>query len=155
MKFANLHIVWKAGKNLAVPNTLSRNTPPELLTRKATVEIAKNNKFFLAQDKTSPRLKCKYAVKTDIDQSQLNNRHHFPLYLDCQNNHYEVDSLGESTFKPIPYTSWIKNNTQQKPIKQKLNKKDLLPSIDKDNLTDYRNLSGPPNNDSKYTINLC
>ena len=63
MKFPNLHILWKAGKNLAVPNTLSRNTSPELLTRKATVEVAKNIKFFLAQDKTSPRLKCKYAVK--------------------------------------------------------------------------------------------
>ena len=33
MKFPNLHIVWTAGKNLALPDTLSRNTPPELLTR--------------------------------------------------------------------------------------------------------------------------
>ena len=32
MKFPNLHIVWTAGKNLALPDTLSRNTPPELLT---------------------------------------------------------------------------------------------------------------------------
>ena len=32
--------------------------------------------------------------------------------LDCQNNHYEVDLLGTSTFKPIPYSQWIKNNTQ-------------------------------------------
>ena len=42
MKFPNLHIVWTAGKNLALPDTLSRNTPPELLTRKTTVEIPKN-----------------------------------------------------------------------------------------------------------------
>ena len=41
MKFPNLHIVWTAGKNLALPDTLSRNTPPELLTRKTTVEIPK------------------------------------------------------------------------------------------------------------------
>ena len=34
MKFPNLHIVWTAGKNLALSDTLSRNTPPELLTRK-------------------------------------------------------------------------------------------------------------------------
>ena len=34
MKFSNLHIVWTAGKNLALPDTLSRNTPPEILTRK-------------------------------------------------------------------------------------------------------------------------
>ena len=39
MKIPNLHIVWTAGKNLALSDTLSRNTPPGLLTRKTTVEI--------------------------------------------------------------------------------------------------------------------
>ena len=38
MKFPNLHIVWTAG---TLPDTLSRNTPPELLTLKTTVEIPK------------------------------------------------------------------------------------------------------------------
>ena len=80
-------------------------------------------------------VECKYAVKTDIDQPQINNLH-FPLYLDFQNNHYEVDLLGTSTFKPIPYSHWIKNNTQQKT-----------------NLTDKIHLSGPPIYDSKYTLN--
>ena len=74
-------------------------------------------KFYLAKDETSPRLEFKYAVKTDIDQSQINNLQHFPLYLDYQNNHYEVDLIGTSIFKPIPYSQWIKNNTQQKRIK--------------------------------------
>ena len=123
MKVPNLHILWTAGKNLALPDILSRNTPPKLLTRKTTVEIPQNIKFFLARDKTSPRLKCKYAVKTDIDQSQIKKIPHFPLYLDCQNNHYEVDLLGKSRFKPVPYSSWIKNNTQQKPIKQNYRQK--------------------------------
>ena len=140
MKFPNLHIVWTAGKNLALPNTLSRNTPPELLTRKTTVEIPKNIKFYLAENETSPRLECKYAVKTDVEQSQINN-------------HYEVDLLGTSTFKPIPYSQWIKNNTQQKRIKQHPPKKDHFPLIEKENLTDKINLSGPQTNDSKYTIN--
>ena len=67
MKFPNLHIVWTAGKNLALPDTLSRNTPLELLTRKTTVEIPKNIKFYLAENETSPRLECKYAVKTDVE----------------------------------------------------------------------------------------
>ena len=78
-------------KNLALPDTLGRNTPPELLARKTTVETPQNINFYLAKDKTSPRIECKYAVKIDIDQSQINNLQHFPLYLDCQNNHYEVD----------------------------------------------------------------
>ena len=40
-KFPNLHIVRTAGKKLALPDTLSRNTPLELQTRKTTVEIPK------------------------------------------------------------------------------------------------------------------
>ena len=80
----------------------------------------------MAENETSPRLECKYAVKIDIEQSQINNLQHFPLYLDCQDNHYEVDLLGTSTFKPIPL-------------------------IEKENLTDKINLSGPQTNDSKYT----
>ena len=131
MKFPNLHIVWTAGKNLALPDTLSRNTPPELNTRTTTVEIPQIIKFYPAKDETSPRLECKYAVKTDSDQSQINNLQHFPLYLDCQNNQYEVDLLGTSTFKPIPYSQWIKTNTRQKRIKQHSHKKDLFPLIEK------------------------
>ena len=148
-----LHIVWTAGKNLALPDTLSRNTPPELLTRKTTVEIPQNIKFYLTKNETSTRLECKYAVKSDIDQSQINNLHYFLLYLDCQNNHYEIDLLGTSTFKPIPFSQWIKNNTQQKRIKQHSHKKDLFPLIEKENLTDKKNLSRPQTNDSKYTKN--
>ena len=102
MKIPKLHIVWTARKNLALPDTLSRNTPPDLLTRKTTFEIPQNIKFFLAKYETSPRLERKYAEKTDIDQSQINNLQHFPLDLDCQKNHYEVDLLSTSTFKPIP-----------------------------------------------------
>ena len=89
----------------------------------------------------------------DVEQSQINNLQHFPLYLDCQKNHYEVDLLGTSTFKPIPYSQWIKNNTQQKRVKQHPHKKDLFPLIEKENLTDKINLSGPQTNDSKYTLN--
>ena len=153
MKFPNLHIVWTAEKNLALPDTLSRNTPSELLTRKTTIEIPQNMKFFRAKYETSPRLQSKNAVKTDVDQSQINILQHFPLYLDFQNNHYENDLLGKSTFKPMLYSSWINNNTQQKSVKQKLYKKDLFPLIEKENLTDNIILSVPPNNESKYSIN--
>ena len=101
-----------------------------------------------------PRLECNYAIKTDIDQSQINNLQHFPLYLDCQNNHFEVYLIGTSTFKPIPYSHWIKNNTQQKKRKQQQpHKKDPFPLIKKENLTDKVNLSEPPTKDLKYTVN--
>ena len=84
MKSPNLHIVWTAGKNLALADILSRNTPPELLTRKTTVEITQNINFCLAKNETSSQLECKYAEKKDKDQSQVNNLQHFPLYLACQ-----------------------------------------------------------------------
>ena len=100
-------------------------------------------------------MECKYAIKTDINQSQINSLQNFPLYSGCQNNHYEVDLLGTSTFKPTPYSHWIRNNTQQKTIKQQPHKKDTFPFplLEKENLTDEINLSGPPINNSKYTIN--
>ena len=80
--------------------------------------MPQNIQFYLAKDEISPRLECKYAVKPEIEQSQINNLQHFPLYLHCQNNHYEVDSLSTSTFMPIPYSHWTKNSSQQKRIKQ-------------------------------------
>ena len=45
------------------------------------------------------------------------------------------------------------NITQQKPFRQKMYRTDLFPLIEKKNLIDKKNLSGPPDNDSKYTIN--
>ena len=74
-------------------------------------------------------MECKYAVKTGLDKTQIINLQHFPLYFDCQANHYEVDLLGKSTFKPIPYSSWIKNNTQQQ-----LYSTNLFPLIEKEKL---------------------
>ena len=59
-------------------------------------------------------LQSHHGTKVDIDQSRINNLQHYPLYLDCQNNHFEVDLLGKPTFKPIPFSTWTKNNTQQK-----------------------------------------
>ena len=46
-----------------------------------------------------------------------------------------------------------KKNTQQKTIKQQPYKKDPFPLIEKENLTDIINLSGPPTTDLKYALN--
>ena len=52
MKFPNLQLIWTAGKNLALPDdTLSCNTPPEIITQRTTVEIPQNLKFILAKTK--------------------------------------------------------------------------------------------------------
>ena len=63
MKFSNLHIVWTAGKNLALPDTLSRNTPHELLTRKITVEIPQNINFYLAKKRNITPIRMQICSK--------------------------------------------------------------------------------------------
>ena len=137
-----------------MPDILSRNPPPDIITKKTTVGIPQTFKvIFLAKDKTSPLLDCKYAVQTDIIHAKINNLQKFPLFLGCQNNHYQVDLLENSTFKPIPYSAWIKNSTQQKPIRQKVFRTDPFLWVEKVNLTKYLGLSGPPDFDPKYTIN--
>ena len=69
------HTIWTAGKNLALPDTLSRNTPTEMITGKTTVEKPQNKKFFFAKDANSPRLEGKYAIK-DYDAMQINALEH-------------------------------------------------------------------------------
>ena len=51
MKFPNLHIIWTEGKNLALPNLLSRTLNEEHFTnsRDIKVEILEKIKFFLAK----------------------------------------------------------------------------------------------------------
>ena len=119
-------------------------------TRKVTVHIPQNIKFILARNKRSPRPECKYAVKTNRDNPKISNLEHFPLYLECQINHYEVDVLEKSTFKPIPHSSWIKNNTQQLSPNQNLFRKNPFPLIEKENLTDGIILPEPSDLNSKY-----
>ena len=43
-------------KNLALPETHSQITPTELITRKTTVEVPRNKKFFLAKIEKPPRI---------------------------------------------------------------------------------------------------
>ena len=78
-----------------------------------------------------------------------------PFYAMCDASNFGIGAalLQPHSGKPIPYSQWIRTNTQQKRIKQHSHKKDLFPLIEKENLTDKINLSGPQTNDSKYTIN--
>ena len=63
-KFPNLHIIWTEGKNLALPDLLSRTIDEEHFkkTRNITVEIPENIKFFLAKTPFTNNLECKYSI---------------------------------------------------------------------------------------------
>ena len=67
MEISKLTYSLDCRKN-SLPDTLSRNAPPEIKTRKMTVEIPPNTKFFRTKDEISPRLECKYAVKTGLEK---------------------------------------------------------------------------------------
>ena len=49
MKLSNLHIFCTAGKSLALPDLLSRNTSPESFTRKTTANISHEIQNYFSQ----------------------------------------------------------------------------------------------------------
>ena len=70
MKFPNLHIIWTEGKNLALPDLLSRTIDEEHFnkTRDITVEIPENIKFFFAKTPFANNLECKYSICNNTDE---------------------------------------------------------------------------------------
>ena len=70
--------------------------------------------------------------KTDHKNSQMKNLQHFSKYFDCRDEHNQIDLLGKSLFKPIPYSSCIKYNIQQKLPEQKLFRESLFHLIEKE-----------------------
>ena len=60
MKFPNLHIMWTEGKNLVLPDILSRTIDEEDFTesRDITVEVPDNTKFFFAKTPFPNNLEC-------------------------------------------------------------------------------------------------
>ena len=65
MKFPNSHIIWTEGKNLALPDFLSRTIDEEHFTktRDITVEKPENIKCFLAETPFTNNLECKPQKK--------------------------------------------------------------------------------------------
>ena len=78
MKFPNLHINWTDGKNLALPDLLSRTIDEEYFTktRDIIVEIPENIKFFFAKTPFSINLECKYSIcnNTNDETSEKKNQ---------------------------------------------------------------------------------
>ena len=96
MKFPNLNIVWTAGKKPC----FSTYTQSEHTTRKNNKENDSRStaKYKIIPCKkrnvnTSRTQKCNQSRPRKCTNKNL---HYFPVYLDCQNKHYEVDLLGNS-----------------------------------------------------------
>ena len=84
-KFPNLRIIWTEGKNLLLPDLLSRS----LLTtthndhRLRTVEIPDSIKFFMTHNQNTEPIQCQYAVSKEYINSVYTDTHvespHFPI----------------------------------------------------------------------------
>ena len=80
MKFPNLHIIWTEGKNLVLPDLLSRTIDEEHFTktRDITVEIPENKKFFFAKTPFTNNLECKYSICNNTNDE--NTEKHITQY---------------------------------------------------------------------------
>ena len=62
MKFPNLHIVWTEGKNLSLPDLLSRSLTTTTRKLSRTVEIPDSKKIFMTHNQSTQSIQCHYAV---------------------------------------------------------------------------------------------
>ena len=74
MKVPNVHIIWREGKNLALPDLLSRtiNEEHSKKSRNITVEIPEKIKFFLAKTPVGNNLEFQYSIcSNNNDEKQI------------------------------------------------------------------------------------
>ena len=92
MKFPNLHIIWTEGKNLALPDLLSKTIDEEHFTktRDITVELPENIKFFFAKTPFANNLECKYSICNNTNDENT-DRTHYPILTNIHNNYFEIN----------------------------------------------------------------
>ena len=80
MKFPNLHIIWTEGKNLVLPDLLSRTTDEEHFTktRDITVELPENINFFFAKTLFANNLECQYSICNNTNDEK-SEKTHYPV----------------------------------------------------------------------------
>ena len=147
MKFSNLHIIWTKGKNLALPDLLSRTIDEEHFTktRDITVEIPEIIKFFLAKTPLANKLECKYSICNNTEEGNK-EKTHYPVLATIHNNYFERN-IDKNKYHPILYEKY---NTETKtnliPKYKPKTKNWQSPIVEKDDLIIERNQIGP------YTI---
>ena len=125
MKFPNLHIVWTEGKNLSLPDLLSRSlmTTTQDEHRLCTVEIPDSINFFMTHNQNTQPIECHYAVSKEYIKSVSTDTHvespHFPIYLQIKNNHIKIQ-LENDLYLPVSHYEFktkaqlLENRHQQK-----------------------------------------
>ena len=143
MKFPNLHIIWTEGKNLALPDLLSRTLVEEHFTktRDITVEIPENIKFFFAKTPFTNNLECKYSICNNTNDENT-EKPHYPVLANIHNNYLEIN-IDKIEYHPISYE---KCNTETKtnliPKFKPKTKNWQSPIVEKDDLIIEKNQKG-------------
>ena len=111
MKFPNLHIIWTEGKNLALPDLLSRTIDEEHFTktRDITVEIPENIKFFFAKTPFANNLECKYSICNNTDEGNK-EKTRYPVLANIHNNYFK---FGKNYIITISKSTLIRTNITQ------------------------------------------
>ena len=144
MKFPNLHIIWTEGKNLALPDLLSRTIDEEHFTktRDITVEIPENIKFFFAKSPFANNLECKYSICNNTNNDNKDTTH-YPVLANIHNNYFEIN-IDKNEYHPISYEKY---NTETKtnfvPKYKPKTKNWQSPIVEKDDLIIEKNQKGP------------
>ena len=144
MKFPNLHIIWTEGKNLALPDFLSRTIDEEHFTktRDITVEIPENIKFFFAKTPFANNLECKYSICNNTDEDKK-EKTHYPVLANIHNNYFEIN-IDKNEYHPISYDKYNKETKTNLIPKYKPKTKNWQsPIVEKDDLIIERNQKAP------------
>ena len=125
MKFPNLHIVWTEGKNLSLPDLLSRSltTTTQDEHRLRTVEIHNSIQFFMTHNQNIQPIQRHYAVSKEYINSVSRDLHvespYFPIYLQIKDDYFKVQ-LENDLYLPVSYYEFqtkaqpLENMHQQK-----------------------------------------
>ena len=113
MKFPNLHFIWTEGKNLALPDLLSRAINEEQFTktRDITVEIPENIKFYFAKTPFGNNIECPNS--TCYNNVEKTDQTHYPFLANIHNNFFEIN-IDKNEYQPISYKKF-KNEKKNKP----------------------------------------
>ena len=147
MKFPNLHIIWTEGKNLSLPDFLSRTIDEEHFTktRDITVELPENVKFFFAKTLFANNLECKYSICNNITNENT-DRTHYPILANFHNTYFEIN-IDKNEYDPISYEKYHKETKTNLIPKYKPKIKNWhSPTVEKDDLIIEKYQIGP------YTI---
>ena len=98
MKFPKLNLVWTEGKNLSLPDLLSRSltTTRQDEHNLRTVEILNSTKFFMTHISQTQPTQCHYAVSKEyintVTTDTALESPHFPIYLKIRDNFLKVQT---------------------------------------------------------------